>query len=95
MFTLWIWEDQRNEELENKVRDILRSHGFAWDEKVGDQVMSAPITVECLNLEFGIDESHTVEDFDKWLCDFSINDNKELLYRNMTMNELDKEMIKN
>ena len=93
MFTVWIWADTRNEKLEDRVRQVLRNHGFEWDVKIGDQVMSAPITVECSNFEFGIDESHTVEDFDKWLNDFSVSENGKLLYRGATMDELDKRIF--
>ena len=91
-FTVWIWPDNRNPELEEKVRDALCSRGFEWDEKI-EECMSAPITVECPAMEFGIDESHTVEDFVKWLDEFTLSDGGELLYHNMTMDETEAKIM--
>jgi hypothetical protein len=91
-FTLWIWPDNRNPELEEKIREALRNRGFEWDERV-EECMSAPITVECQSMEFGIDESNSAEDFINWLGGFTLSDSNELLFHGMTMDKIDDKIL--
>lgn len=82
--TLWIWDEDRNSENEEKARAALRSRGFDFDERL-EICMSEPVVIDTGFEEIGIDDLDMLDRYSVV--------NGELCLLGMTLKEFDERMF--